>query len=60
MKTKGTTFLVLILVLACASPTAAVEWKLYGSVRMRTWYYDHDHEDSDTAFSSKSIWRAAI
>jgi len=55
MKTQGITFLVSMLVLAFAIPVAAIEWKLYGSARMRTWYYDHRHEDPDTAFSSQSI-----
>ena len=45
-----------IQVLAYALPVAAVEWKFYGSARFRTWYYQHEYEESDQAFSSRTIW----
>ena len=45
-----------MLVFACAVPAEAVEWKLYGSARVRTWYYDHHYEDSEPAFTSQTIW----
>jgi len=56
MKTKGVIFFVSVIVLALSIPAEAVDWELYGSARVRTWYYGHKNQDPEPAFSSRTIW----